>query len=206
MYQADTVQRVEKTPAAYTSKQLTVYQKGHLFRFELLTSNRYNPLDTHKTVHLRNESGTYTWVEFSDATRTNDVNVVLFVSYEAEKQEQVRQPQPLYMPGYTSDRALEATKHLGLPVEKHRLRSVADQQVEELIITSALTIPLGAIFPAVRNLPGTPLQFLQQEAGWLTRFTATTLTPHPLPAQLFVVPATRRILTLAEVQKTLSEF
>jgi hypothetical protein len=205
-YQADTVRRLEKTPAVYISKQLVVYQKDACYRFEVLSVNRLHPEDTQKVVHLRNATGIYTWIESTDAGRAEVANFALFESYEEEKQQQLRQPQPIYLPGYSSNRAVEHIKWLGHPADKRLLRSQADQKTENIVVAPALNIPLGAIFPAVRNLPGTPLQFIDKEPSWLVRYTNTAITPQTLPAQLFEVDPSRKRVTMSEAKQTLADF
>lgn len=205
-YQADTVRRLEKSPAAYISTQLTVYQKDNLYRFEVLSVNRFNPRDTQKAVHLRNESGTYTWIEFADARRAEGTNVALFVSYEDEKKEEARRPQAVYLPGYYPEKAVQQLQWLQLPAEKTRLISSTGQQPEEVIVTKALNVPLGALFLEVRALAGTPLQFTENRGGWMMRFTSTALTAQSLPKQVFEVPPTRKRLTMAEMMQSLADF
>ncbi|MGY2134873.1 hypothetical protein ACW9KT_21765 [Hymenobacter sp. HD11105] len=206
IYQADTVRRLEAQPAAYVATQLLVYRQRDAVRLEVWRVNRWNPADTTKEVQLRTKTGTYTWVEYSDRERSAASNFALFMSYAEEKQAVAQQARSLLNTGYRVERVIQPVQWLGWPAQQVALRPTRHQEAPEAILTTAITLPLGAVFPFLRSLPGTPLQFTEGDRGWLTRFTAKTLRMQPLPDQLFEVEPTRQLMSMQQMLQKLSKF
>jgi hypothetical protein len=206
LYRADTVRRLETQPAAYIATKLLVYQRGESTRLEVWRVNRGRPTDTNKEIHLRNGQGTYSWIEYSDSTRAALSNFALFMSYEDEKQWQLTHPASPMSPTYRLKRVVKRMQWLGLPAERVVLTSDLTKQEAEAVVTQAMLLPLKAIFPSLRRLSGTPLQFTDSDRGWRTRFTATALLPHTLPTRLFEVEPTRKLMTMKEMTQLISDF
>jgi len=204
-YQADTVRRLEKQPAAYIATQLVVYRKAGSTRLEVWQVNRWNPADTQKEIHVRNQQGTYTWIEYSDSLRAAHSNLVLFVRYAEEKQ--LQQAQALAQPDKRPRlvKILQQVQWLGLPAERIALTKGAKEQ-SEAVVTKALDVSLGAIFPAALSLPGTPLQFADAQRGWLTQYTAKELHPQLVSDNLFVANPSLKVISLTEMGQMVSDF
>ena len=204
-YQADTVRRLEPHPAAYIATQLLVYRKAGTTRLEVWRSNYRKPADTMKVVQVRNGTGTYTWLEYADSTRAAAGNLALFVSYEEEKQ--LQQAQALAQPQGKPQvrKVVDRVQWLGLPAERIALAK-SPNEPSEAVVTKALDLPLGAVFPAVLSLPGTPLQFTDGDIGWLTRFTANKLQPQAVSDNLFVVDPSLKVVSLTESKQMISDF
>jgi len=204
-YTADTVRRLDPQPAAYIAHQLVVYRKAGATRLEVWLVNRFNPADTKKEVHVRNGTGTYTWIDYSDSTRAAAGNSALFVSYEQEQalpraagpspQKRTRRPA----------KVLQQLPWLGLPAERIALTPDGNRATEA-VVTQAVDWPLWAIFPDVLALPGTPLQFSERGRGWLTRFTAKALTAQAVSDALFRVDPRLKVMSLAEARESISAF
>ncbi len=202
-YRADTVRRLGSGPAAYIATRMVVYQKGDLIRIEVWRVNRFNPTDTAREIHLRNQQGIYTWIESSDTKQTAVGNFALFTSYEEEKQDQIKMAITLYLKSYSVETLLQKLPWLALPAERLALKNNTTQEPLEAIVTNAITIPVGSVFSSVRNLPGTPLQFTDRERGWATRFTATALTIRPVGDRLFEVDSTRKLMNTEEIKQAI---
>jgi len=184
-----------------------VYRKAESTRLEVWLVNRFNPGDTQRAIHVRNLAGTYTWFEFSDSTRAAYGNLALFVSYEEEQELQqaqaLAQPDRRLQPG----KVLQRVQWLGLPAERIALTKSTNEQAEA-VVTKAIDLSLGALFPAVLSLPGTPLQFTDSEHGWgwLTKYTATKLAPQSVSGNLFVVDPSLKVVSLTESRQMISNF
>jgi len=204
-YQADTVRRLEPHPAAYIATQLLVYRKAGATRSEVWRRNYRNPADTKKEVQVRNLAGTYTWIEYSDSTRAAYGNFALFVSYEEEKQ--LQQAQALAQPNGKPQvgKVVQRVQWLGLPAERIALAIRTNEQ-SEAVVTKAIDLSLGALFPAVLSLPGTPLQFTDGDRGWLTQYTAKKLQPQLVSDNLFVVDPSLKVMSLTESRQMISDF
>jgi len=204
-YRTDTVRRLERQPAAYIPAQLVVYRKGGSTRLEVWQVNRWNPADTQREIHVRNQEGTYTWIEYSDSLRAAHSNLVLFVRYEEEKQ--LQQAQALAQPEKRpqAGKILQRVQWLGLPAERIAVAKGTNEQ-SEAVVTKAIDLSLGAIFPAVLSLPGTPLQFTDGERGWLIQYTAKKLHPQPVSDKLFVVDPSLKVMSLTESRQMISDF
>lgn len=161
-----------------------MYRKAGATRLEVWRMNHWNPTDTKKEIQVRNLEGSYTWIEFSDSTRTAHSNFALFVSYEEEKQ--LQRAQALAQPdgGPQLVKVLQQVQWLGLPAGRVALTKGANKK-SEAVVTKAIDLSLGAIFPAVLSLPGTPRQFTDGDRGWLTQYTAKTLRPQSVSDQFF---------------------
>lgn len=205
VYQADTVRRLERHPAVYIATQLVVYRKADATRLEVWQTNYWNPTDTQKAIHVRNLAGTYTWIEHSDSTRAASGKLTLFASYEEEKQLQQKQALTRLNKKDQQAKILERVQWLGLPAERIALAKGTNKE-SEAVVTKAIDLSLGSIFPAVLTLPGTPLQFTTGDGSWLTRYTAKTLHAQPVSDQLFVVDPSLKVVTLTESRKMISDF
>jgi hypothetical protein len=204
-YHADTVRRLEPHPAAYIATHLLVYRKAGATRSEVWRRNYRNPADTKKEVQVRNLAGTYTWIEYSDSTRAAHGNFALFVSYEEEQQ--LQQAQALAQPKGKPPvgKVVQRVQWLGLPAERIT-RAVSMNEPSEAVVTKAMDLSLGALFPAVLSLPGTPLQFTDGDRGWLIQYTAKKLQPQSVSDNLFVVDPRLKVISLTESRQMISDF
>ncbi|OWP63699.1 hypothetical protein CDA63_07890 [Hymenobacter amundsenii] len=205
IYQADTVRRLERHPAVYIATQLVVYRKADATRLEVWKTNYWNPADTQKEIHVRNLTGTYTWIEFSDSTFAASSKLVMFVSYEEENQLQRKQVLTRLNRRHQPKQILESVQWLGLPAERITLAKGTDNE-SEAVVTKAIDLSLGSIFPSILTLSGTPLQFTNGDGSWLTHYSAKTLNSRPIPDQLFVVDPSLKVMNLTESRQMISDF
>ena len=81
IYRVDTIRRLESYPAAYVTTSFKLYKKGDFVRVEKQSVNKFDPMDTQRTIEIRNKEGIYTLLE----SRSTPTDYALFMSYDEEK-------------------------------------------------------------------------------------------------------------------------
>lgn len=205
-YRADTLRRLEPTPAGYITSRMMLYKKGDLVRLEIWRVSTFGKMDTLKSIQkgieVRNKKGIYTWIE----PVSNAGNIALFISYEDEKLDRANKALNGAQTTYTIEATNEKSKLLGMPTEKVIIKSSDGAKPIEALVSTAIDAPIQLFFEPFRKLKGTPLQFSHSDYGWETRFTATAVNSERLPERLFEVDPKLKVMTLEEMYRNMADF
>jgi len=207
IYKADTIGRLEAFPAAYIVSQVVVYKKLDQLRIEIWLVNKFNKADAQKDIHIRNKQGTYMFIESSDSIMAASTNFAMFMSYEDEKLLQAERAMRGLSSSYKVDKVIQNVRWLDLPAQRAIVKGGPKNEESEMILTNAVDIPISSVFDSVLGkLPGTPLQFIVYERGWMTRLTADKLKLEKVSDTLFQVNPKRKIMSLDEMIQGISDF
>lgn len=207
IYKADTLEKLEASPAAYIVSQVVVYKKANDLRIEVWRVNRFHNKDFHKDIHIRNKKGIYMFGESSDVMTSSLANFAIFISYEEEKHFQNVRVMQQHAGHYKVSKVVENTSWFNLPAQRVLVKGGADNEESEMIITNVVEIPVGSVFDSLLGtIPGTPLQFVFNVYGWMTRLTASDLKLEKVTDTKFQVDPKFRIMGFEEAVKEISDF
>jgi hypothetical protein len=207
VYRGDTIKRLEKSPAAYVVSKVTVYKKQDLLRIEILRVIPSSKRSFQKDIQIRNKQGSYTFLESSDSMMAAASNFAMFMPYEEEKRLQAERILQGYTNSYKVSKLIERIKWLDLPAERVLAKGGANHEEYEMILTTSFDIPVSQSFDyPLGGFSGTPLQFVIKERGWMTKLTATELTPTKNSDTLFEIDAARKVMSFTEMMQELSDF
>jgi hypothetical protein len=206
-YKADTVRRLEASPAGYIISQVVVYKKLDQLRIETLRVNKFNRTDIQKYIQIRNKKGIYLFLESSDSIRNAVANFAMFISYEEEKTHRANRILNGSTSNYKVDKVLKNIKWLNLPAQKLRLKGGQNEEESEIVFTNSLDIPIGLVLDSpLAALSGTPLEFVHCEHGWMTRLSADKLKLEKVSTSLFQIDPKLKIMSNEEVLQGVSDF
>lgn len=207
VYKADTIKRLEAFPASNIVSQVVVYKKLDQLRIEVWRVNKFNKADLDKDIHIRNKKGSYMFIESSDTVMAAATNFAMFMSYEDEKLHEAERIMKGYASNYKVDKVLKNIRWLNLPAQRVLVKGGPNNKESEMVFTNSLDIPIGLAFDfPVSGLPGTPLQFVIYERGWMTRLTADKLKLEKVSDILFQIDPKRKIMSLEEMIQGISDF
>ncbi len=208
IYKADTLEKREASPAAYVVSQVVVYKKANDLRIEVWRVNRFDNKDFYKDIHIRNKSGIYMLVESSDSMRASLANFAIFISYEEEKRFQNERVIEQNASHYKVSKVIENTSWFNnWPAQRVLVKGGAKNEESEMILTNAIEIPVGSVFDSLLGaIPGTPLQFVFNVYGWMTRLTATDFKLEKVADTKFQVNPKFTIMGFEETLKKISDF
>ncbi len=206
-YKADTVRRLEASPAGYIMSQVVIYKKQDQLRIETWRVDVVNRTDIQKYIQIRNKKGIYIFIESSDSIRNAMANFAMFMSYEEEKTHRANRILNGSASHYKLDKVLKNIKWLKLPAQRVRLKGPQNEEESEIVLTNSLDIPIGLVLESpLTALPGTPLEFVHCEHGWMTRLSADKLKLEKVSSSLFQIDPKLKIMSNEEVLQGVSDF
>lgn len=207
IYKADTLEKREASPAAYIVSQVVVYKKTNDLRIEVWRVNRFDNKDFYKDIHIRNKSGIYMLVESSDSMMASLANFAIFISYEEEKRFQNERVIEQNASHYKVSKVIENTSWFNWPAQRVLVKGGAKNEESEMTLTNAIEVPVGSVFDSLLGaIDGTPLQFVFNVYGWMTRLTASDFKLEKVADTKFQVNPKFTIMGFEETLKKISDF
>ncbi len=206
IYKADTLEKIEASPAVYIVSQVVVYKKDNDIRIEVWRVNRFNNKDFQKDIHIRNKKGIYMFGESSDLLQSSLVNFAIFMSYEEEKRFQNEGIIQQHAGHYKVSKVIENMTWFNLPAQRVLVKGGTDTKESEMVLTNVVEIPVGSVFDSLLgSIPGTPLQFVFNVHGWMTRLTVSDVKSEKVADTNFQIDPKFKIMGFEEGGKEIKD-
>ncbi|TDB63499.1 hypothetical protein [Arundinibacter roseus] len=206
-YKADTIKRLGAFPGGYIVSQVIVYKKQNQQRIEVWRVNKFNKADVNKNIYIRNKKGTYRLIESHDSIMPELANFAMFMSYEEEELLEAERIVGGIGNSYKVDKVIQNIKWLDLSAQRVLVKGGPRNEESEMVLTNAFDISINSVFDSILDkLPGTPLEFVIYENGWMIRLTAEKLIRKKVSDKLFRVDPKFKIMSLEEMIQGISNF
>ncbi len=195
VYKADTLKRLDFTSAPFYVSQMRIYKKGNLIRQEVIHFNLSNSSDTIRTTQIRNAKGVYLCLE----GRSDAESMAILRSYEDERLEREDRVAKGYLKPYAIKKTGQKKQLIGISTERIIIQGVDKTKQIETLVSEGINVPVGLFYEPLREIKGTPLQFVDYDGGWATRYTAVAVEPRKIDAKLFEVDPKFMVVSMKQM-------